>query len=137
LRVTDWFKLLARHHFRVHPFRAPMAAIITGITPINSGAALLQHIWFGRYIERTRIESPPVFIVGHWRSGTTLLHELLHLDHRFATPNTYQCMAPHHTLVTEWLIGKRMGWLVPKQRPMDNMAAGFQRPQEDEFALLA
>jgi hypothetical protein len=27
-------------------------------------------------------------------------------------------------------------WLMPKQRPMDNMAAGWDRPQEDEFALL-
>ncbi|QDU27997.1 Sulfotransferase domain protein [Anatilimnocola aggregata] len=137
LRISDWCRLLARHGFRVHPFKLPMAAMITATTPFNSAAALLQHLWFGSYIERTRVEQPPVFIVGHWRSGTTLLHELLHLDSRFATPNTYQCMAPHHTFVTEWLIGKRMGWLVPKQRPMDNMAAGFQRPQEDEFALLA
>jgi hypothetical protein len=28
------------------------------------------------------------------------------------------------------------GWLMPKQRPMDNMAMGWERPQEDEFALL-
>jgi hypothetical protein len=137
LRISDWFSLCARHGFRIHPFRWPMAAIITSITPFNSSAALLQKIWFGNYIDRTRIETPPVFVVGHWRSGTTLLHELLSNDSRFATPNTYQCMAPHHTYVTEWLIGKYMGWLVPKQRPMDNMAAGFDRPQEDEFALLA
>lgn len=137
LRIGDWFNLCARHGFRIHPLRWPMAAIITSITPFNSSAALLQKIWFGRYIDRTRIETPPLFIVGHWRSGTTLLHELLSNDSRFATPNTYQCMAPHHTYVTEWLIGKYMGWLVPKQRPMDNMAAGFDRPQEDEFALLA
>jgi hypothetical protein len=137
LRVTDWFKLCAKHGFRIHPLRMPMAALITGTTPFNSSAALLQHLWFGRYIEGTRIETPPVFIVGHWRSGTTLLHELLSHDSRFATPNTYQCMAPHHTYVTEWLIGKHMGWLLPKERPMDNMAAGFQRPQEDEFAILA
>lgn len=137
MRITDWFKLLARHRFRIHPFRMPMAAIITGITPFNSTCALVQRFWFGRFIEQTRIETPPVFIVGHWRSGTTLLHELLSNDTRFATPNTYQCMAPHHTFITEHIIGKRMGWLIPKQRPMDNMAAGFDRPQEDEFAILA
>ena len=28
------------------------------------------------------------------------------------------------------------GWLLPNKRPMDNMAAGWDRPQEDEFALL-
>jgi omega-hydroxy-beta-dihydromenaquinone-9 sulfotransferase len=137
LRVTDWFKLLARHRFRVHPLRMPMAAMITCLTPYNSIAALVQELMYGRYIRGTRIETPPVFIVGHWRSGTTLLHELLHLDSRFATPNTYQCMCPHHTLATEYLVARYLNWLLPKQRPMDNMAAGFDRPQEDEFAILA
>jgi hypothetical protein len=28
-----------------------------------------------------------------------------------------------------------MGFAVPQKRPMDNMAAGWDRPQEDEFAL--
>ena len=32
--------------------------------------------------------------------------------------------------MTRWL-----GFLMPSRRPMDNMAAGWARPQEDEFAL--
>jgi len=28
------------------------------------------------------------------------------------------------------------GWLLPRHRPMDNVIAGWTRPQEDEFALL-
>jgi hypothetical protein len=134
--MSDWAKLLARHRCRVHPFKMPMAAVITLFTPYNSFAALVQELMYGRYIRGTRIETPPVFIVGHWRSGTTLLHELLHLDTRFATPNTYQCMCPHHTLATEWF-SPIFSWLLPNKRPMDNMATGFDRPQEDEFAILA
>lgn len=137
LRTTDWLKLVVKHRFRIHPFKWPMAAIISGFAPGNSVAALVQELIYGRYIRNTRIETPPVFIVGHWRSGTTLLHELLHLDSRFATPTTYQCMAAHHTLVTDWWLTPYVGWVIPKQRPMDNMAAGWHRPQEDEFALLS
>ena len=137
LLTTDWLKLVVKHRFRIHPFKWPMAAIISGFAPGNSVAALVQELIYGRYIRNTRIETPPVFIVGHWRSGTTLLHELLHLDSRFATPTTYQCMAAHHTLVTDWWLTPYVGWVIPKQRPMDNMAAGWHRPQEDEFALLS
>jgi len=78
-----------------------------------------------------------VFIVGHWRSGTTLLHELLAQDPRHAYPTNYQCFAPHHFLLTEWWCKRIFGFLLPKQRPMDNMAVGWDRPQEDEFALCA
>ncbi len=113
-----------------------MAFLIGLITPINTALWIVQRLWYGRLIDEAQLKEPPVFIIGHWRSGTTYLHELMYLDERFVSPTTYQCFAPHHFLVSEWLIARYLGWLLPKQRPMDNMAAGFDRPQEDEFALL-
>ena len=67
--------------------------------------------------------------------GTTLLHELLALDERHAFPTTYECMEPNHFLLTENLFTRWLPFFAPSKRPMDNMAAGFSRPQEDEFAL--
>jgi hypothetical protein len=64
-----------------------------------------------------------------------LLHELLILDERNTYPNTYECFAPSHFLWTEWFVPPLVRWLLPKLRPMDNMPAGWERPQEDEFAL--
>ena len=136
MRFGAWLTLLARHRFRIHPTRWPMALAISCITPFNSVMGALQSLAYGRRIAATQLEHPPVFILGHWRSGTTYLHELMSLDERFGSPTTYQCFAPHHFLLTEWLIAGYMGFLMPKQRPMDNMAAGWNRPQEDEFALL-
>lgn len=131
-----WWSLAAKHGFRIHPFRWPMTFGIAVITPINTLGALAQSAIYGRKIARTEITEPPVFIIGHWRSGTTFLHELMHLDERFGSPTTYQCFAPHHCLLSQWLM-IHLGWfLIPRQRPMDNMAAGWDRPQEDEFALL-
>jgi hypothetical protein len=136
LRFGDWLALCARNGFRINPIRWPMAALITPSSIFNSCMAGVQALRHGRKIRATKIDQPPVFIIGHWRSGTTLLHELMVLDDRFAYPTTYECMAPHHYLLTEWIFRDYGNFLMPKQRPMDNMAAGWAHPQEDEFALL-
>jgi omega-hydroxy-beta-dihydromenaquinone-9 sulfotransferase len=136
MRPMVWWRLCAAHRFRFHPIRWPMAFLIGLITPFNTVMGTAQRLWHGRRIAEKEIEQPPVFIIGHWRSGTTYLHELMFLDERFVSPTTYQCFAPHHCILTEWWMNVLGSWLVPKQRPMDNMAAGWDRPQEDEFALL-
>jgi hypothetical protein len=98
--------------------------------------AIAQKLGWSRAIAKTQLKRPPVFILGHWRSGTTLLHEYLGLDPQFASPTTYQCFAPWHFLLTEGLIARYGNWLLPDRRPMDNMKAGWALPQEDEFALM-
>jgi hypothetical protein len=97
------------------------------------------HRWFeekvyGPKVARVEIK-PPVFILGHWRTGTTHLHYLLATDPRFASPNTYQVSYPHTFLTTE-AVGARLGGiLIPQKRPMDEVRMSFQAPNEDEFAL--
>ncbi len=108
-----------------------------GVTSvINSIEAAIEHLRFGRAIERTQITKPPVFILGHWRSGTTLLHNLMSLDPQFVCPNMYEVLFPTHFLTTEKLVTSLTHWVVPKTRPMDNMPAAWSMPQEDELALL-
>ena len=76
-----------------------------------------------------------MFVLGHWRTGTTLLHELLIQDPAHASPTTLHCFLPNHFLLTEDFFKKYLWFLVPEKRPMDNMAMGWDEPQEDEFAL--
>jgi hypothetical protein len=75
-----------------------------------------------------------IFIVGYWRSGTTLLHELLCHDPRYTFPTTYACMNPHHFLLTQ--AGLQADHAPATKRPMDDMVVRADSPQEDEFALL-
>jgi hypothetical protein len=83
------------------------------------------------------VTEPPLFVLGHWRTGTTHLHNLLAQDSvRFAYANTYQVVNPHTFLCTEEVNTRRFAFLLPDKRPMDNMALSFSSPQEDEFALL-
>lgn len=76
-----------------------------------------------------------LFIVGHWRSGTTLLHEMLTSDLNLAGPSTYACLNPQHFLLTEKPL-TRMNAAQHATRPMDAMKVTWSSPQEDEFALL-
>jgi hypothetical protein len=76
-----------------------------------------------------------VVVLGYWRSGTTLLHELLCLDSRFTYPTTHACMNPHQFLFTEASALANGG--ASAQRPMDEMEVRASSPQEDEFALLS
>lgn len=133
--LTSWLRLLCRNRWAIHPLYWYVALIVTFITLVHVVMQLLQRAWFGDRIDRTPIHQSPLFIIGHWRTGTTLLHELLILDERHTFPNNYQCMVPEHFLISEWLFTRLFWFLLPSHRPMDNMAMGWDRPQEDEFAL--
>ena len=130
-----WFPLLWRNRFRIAPHRWIVASEISLFSLISLVLWLVQELLLGRKIRKTEIKEAPVFVIGHWRSGTTLLHELLVLDPRHTYPNTYDVFASNHFLVSARLFRPIFGALIPKQRPMDNMAAGLDCPQEDEFAL--
>jgi hypothetical protein len=135
INISGWFGLLARNRFAVTPRRIGMAIIVATLSFVNFFLWAVQTGLFGRRIARTKLPHDPIFVIGHWRSGTTLLHELLVLDRRHTFPDTYACFAPNHFLVSAWFFRPVLKFLLPSRRPMDNMPAGWDRPQEDEFAL--
>jgi len=137
MRFGDWAKLLSRSGFRVSPSRLGLAATITMQSASNSVLAGIQQLVYGRRIRDTSLVEPPLFLVGHWRSGTTYLHELLACDERFATPTTYQCFAASHFLASEQWAPKLLWFILPSRRPMDNVRFAWSAPQEDEFALCS
>lgn len=134
MSLNVWLPLVRTHHAKVSPSRLGLLATITTAAAFNSVVEPLCRARFRRQLAKSK-PSDPLFIIGHWRSGTTLLHELLMLDEKFFCPTTYQCFAPGHFLLTEKLITSALSWIMPDKRPMDNVAAGWHRPQEDEFAL--
>ncbi|HUY31540.1 MAG TPA: sulfotransferase [Pirellulales bacterium] len=135
MNFSAWCRLLARNRFAVGWRFWPTALAITLSSMFHSAYRRWHWIWMGRHAAKVEIRHEPLFIVGHWRSGTTLLHELLVLDQRHTSPTTYECLVPNHFLLSEDFARRWLTFLLPAQRPMDNMAAGWDRPQEDEFAL--
>jgi omega-hydroxy-beta-dihydromenaquinone-9 sulfotransferase len=73
----------------------------------------------------------PVFILGPWRSGTTVLHELLIATNTWDTAQTWQCFNPSTCFLYTPRSADRS-----VRRPMDQGNIRTFGPQEDEFALL-
>jgi len=130
-----WLRLLAKNRFAVDWPYVYIAFMVTLMSMWNTVLRHVQELLYGERIRRTRISQPPIFIIGHWRSGTTWLHELLIQDPQHQSPTTFQCLDPNHILLTERFFTRWLRFLLPSHRPMDNMAAGWEKPFEDEFAL--
>ena len=77
----------------------------------------------------------PIFIIGHWRSGTTLLHNLMCTDPEMGYPTTYQTVFPNNLFSFQWLFKIVMKMLMPDKRPVDNVSLNVNYPQEEEFAI--
>lgn len=130
-----WWRLLARNRFKVAPREIPEAFLYTLTAAYHTLLSGVQGFLWGPKIAAVRIDPPPVFIIGHWRTGTTLLHTLLGLDKRFTFPSTGECFNPSHILIRGYVERWIMQRSIPRRRPMDDQALSSDSPQEDEFAL--
>lgn len=86
-------------------------------------------------IKETAISKPPVFVIGFWRSGTTLLHNLLCQIPGAAYVTTYQTVFPDLLLSHSWWFKPIIGKFWPTNRPFDDVKMGMDLPQEEEIAL--
>jgi len=137
MRALDYYQLLRENRFQIDLSRYPMAGIVAGCSLLNSALGMAQSLTHGSRIRQTELVAPPIFVVGHWRSGTTLMHELLALDQRFAYPCNFDTFIPHHFLLSRFFLYRLVQLLMPGKRPMDDMEMGVASPQEDDFALCA
>lgn len=126
---------LLAHHPTMHWTRSFRILSLFPAALYNSVMAAIEHIFYGRKIAAAELVGSPIFILGHWRSGTTLIHNLITSDPQFTSPTMYQTLFPNHFLLTETVAKKLTAVFVPKTRPMDNMPVHWDIPQEDELAL--
>lgn len=136
ITAGDWLALLRENRFAVDRPYLLRAALITLISLGNSVLRRYENAVYGPSVRKMEVRSP-VFILGHWRSGTTHLHNLFAVDHRLAFPNLYQVLFPHTFLCSERVGARLLSLFVPKRRLGDNMAQHLSMPFEDEFALSA
>ena len=95
----------------------------------------LQDSRYEKLLADKPLENDPVFILGHWRSGTTFVHNVFSCDKHFGYNTTYQTVFPHLMMWGQPFFKKNMSWLMPDKRPTDNMELAVDLPQEEEFAL--
>ncbi|KAF0690679.1 Aste57867_17934 [Aphanomyces stellatus] len=138
INFPQWLDLLRENGSFIDACYIPRAIFLTLISLFNS---LLGHVesWMypDAHIAQVQLPDDPVFIVGHPRTGTTLLHNLLASD----AANYYACTTFCTGFPSCFLWFEELGkWLfagtIDKTRPMDSMPLTFDLPQEDECATV-
>lgn len=95
----------------------------------------LERLLYGRQIAAQRLSDSPLIILGHDRSGTTHLLNLLSLDPQFAYTRPSQMVLPGCCI----LFDKALDFMLSRidyRRPFDNVAVGPGSPQDDEVPMV-
>ena len=79
--------------------------------------------------------APPIFILGHWRSGTTHLYNVMSKADRFGYVSPFSAALPWDILVIGRLFAPILRKSLPSSRYIDNVSVDAISPQEDEIAL--
>lgn len=95
---------------------------------------LLDYVWFRKKVRQYRFSKEPLFIIGHWRSGTTLLHNCLCMDKTHGYLTTYHSLFPYNQK-SKFLFKTLCRIGIPAKRVSDNMKMNLNYPQEEELAF--
>ena len=106
-------------------------------TLLTAPVRAAEFLLYGRKLATHRFAQDPIFIVGHWRSGTTHLHNVLSQDKRLGYLTTLQAVFPTCAILLSRsaLTKKAVAKLLPEKRMMDNVKMGIDMPQEEEFSV--
>lgn len=128
------FALLWRYGGCDAAFLPRLAVTLAASLPAGP-LGLLQRRKIRRGLDEAPPMESPVFVLGHWRSGTTHLHNLLMCDPRHAAVSTMQALAPDLFYIAPRLVRAYMRLAMPSKRPQDNMDLTPDSPAEEEIAL--
>ncbi len=114
----------------------PRAAILLGATSALAPVRLVEAVATRRSLREHVIEHSPFFVVGHARSGTTMLFRLLARDEQFGFLRFRQAIFPAMCATGRPLTDRLLGGMGPEKRPMDDMAFHPDEPEEEEGSVF-
>ena len=118
----------------VAPRALPQAALALAIAVARLPASLAERAWVARALLRAGEMEPPVFIIGHWRTGTTHLFNIL-AQHGFAHVTPIAAGMPWDSMGLGAVLGPLLERMVPRDRAIDAVPVEPRSPQEDEIPL--
>ena len=130
-------RLLAQNRFKIDLIGFPRILYSIILSLSMSPMRFYENIKFDKIINETKIDKHPIFILGHWRTGTTYLHNLISQDKQFGFPSTYHTVTPTLFLSFEKFIKPIVINSLPEKRPQDDVDLGADLPNEEEYALGA
>jgi len=133
----SWIKLLWQNRSIDRKF-IPRALFVTLASLLTSPLRIYESLRFGRTIKKTVVHPSPIFIIGHWRSGTTHLHNILVRDKNLGCVSMWQAFAPGLCLIDERVFKNPFNKIAKKMHPtreIDNIPLSMDNPEEEDLAI--
>jgi hypothetical protein len=134
---SNLLRLFVQNKFRIDVKYYPRIIYSLFLSSITSPFRISERIRYDKLIYDIKIKNSPIFLLGHWRSGTTYLHNLFSIDKKFGFFSTFHAYLPGAFLGYEKLLKPIVASSIPDKRPMDDVKMDADLPQEDEYALGA
>lgn len=133
----SWLKVLWANRGIDRKF-IPRVLFVTLVSLLTSPLRIYESLRFGRTIKKTVVHPSPIFIIGHWRSGTTHLHNILVRDKNLGCVSMWQAFAPGLCLIDERLLKNPFNKIAKKMHPtreIDNIPLSMDNPEEEDLAI--
>ena len=114
-------------------FHRFLYAIVLSV--ITSPLKVYQKLLYHRKIKKTEIKQDPIFIIGHYRTGTTYLMTLMAYDKSKGYVSNTEAYATLLYLGFPKLTKLIIAASLPDVRPMDNVIMGAEEPTEEEYCI--
>lgn len=103
--------------------------------------SLWEYIFLARKIKATEIKQTPLFVIGFYRSGTTMLHKYLLMDKRWGYLNTFQFIFPYATSSLEFVFKPVLQFILNlfgiRNRHFNNYPIQLDDPLEEDMMTIS
>jgi len=133
----SWLKVLWGNRDIERKF-IPRVLFVTLVSLSTSPLRIYESLRFGRTVRKTVVHPSPIFIIGHWRSGTTHLHNILVRDKNLGCVSMWQAFAPGLCLIDERVLKNPFNRVAKKMHPtreIDNIPLSLDNPEEEDLAI--
>ena len=118
----------------VAPRALPQVMVALLVAGARLPATLAERAWVSARLRNAGEMPPPVFIIGHWRSGTTHLFNILSRQ-GFSYVSPLAAGMPWDFLGLAAALGPVLERMLPRERFIDGIPVEPDSPQEDEIPL--
>ena len=133
----NWIKLLWNNR-DIEVKYLPRVMSVFSANLLTTPLKLLEQILYGNMVNHTTIHPSPVIIIGHWRTGTTHLHNIMCRDKKLGYVSVFQVSAPEFCLIGDKLIKSPLSIVQEAMHPtreIDNIPLSLDGPEEEDVAL--
>jgi len=135
VELGNWMHMLKENAWNVTPEYLHRAAWVTAWSLPTTLVGKYEDAKYSRQLASMEIDPEPIFVLGHWRSGTTHTHNLLGRvpGHTYST--VFQCVFPTSFLSMNGVVPPLTERFMDATRSYDNVKHGWNEEAEDEIAL--